>query len=164
MSGNEYAGNGSGNQDYLSPVPPWNEPAAHGGQSLDSGCTAQTSALLASGASPLTLAPIPDIGSPTYSCHLCPGSPKFATPQDLKRHIKTFQAHRTKGTRFYRCSCGRYDVSRKDNYLRHIGTCRSPAKIPYTCMCNKFSLVRHEHKEHVKGCGRSRQPQKRRAQ
>ncbi|KAJ3577501.1 hypothetical protein NPX13_g3069 [Xylaria arbuscula] len=130
-----------------------NEHAAHPYDSLDgeqSSHNSRTLAPLASGSSHPTLA---IALSPSYKCLLCPGTPRFGTLQEYKRHQNYAKNHRTEESRYYRCACGKAEIAgRRDNHYRHLDICYSPARQPYACRCGEKSSVKLEHVAHIKRC------------
>ncbi|KAI1369715.1 hypothetical protein F5Y08DRAFT_18 [Xylaria arbuscula] len=136
MLRNAYTGNWSNYLSYQSPLPPENESEA------------QTPDSLAFEASPPR--------TRLYPCPNCPDRRSFTTPQDLDRHLRTTRNHQTEATRYYKCACGRRGITRKDNYLRHVGKCNSLRTTAYVCICNEKTWVKEEHETHIGHCGRQR--------
>ncbi|KAI0438949.1 hypothetical protein F4803DRAFT_71887 [Xylaria telfairii] len=153
---NHEVGYGSGqisNSVYQHPLSLENEHTAYQFDSLDQEQhfhTTQTPDTSASGASPPTLSITPL--SP-HECLLCPRRPKFSTPREYNRHQRTAKNHRSEGSRYYRCACGKTEIAgRRDNYRRHIESCKFARVNPYVCRCGKESTAQHEHKAHLRDC------------
>ncbi|KAI0907599.1 hypothetical protein F4823DRAFT_548282 [Ustulina deusta] len=82
-----------------------------------------------------------------YPCPSCPNM-SFRYNKDLTRHTST--VHPTGYEPVYRCRCGKSDF-RKDNHLRHVGTCaRSRSGIHYyACRCRSTYKEKDEYIDHV---------------
>ncbi|KAI0378745.1 hypothetical protein F5Y04DRAFT_261503 [Hypomontagnella monticulosa] len=86
--------------------------------------------------------------SGTWKCNVCKRS--FTKKNDLTRHVTSL--HETNGPK-YRCICGKYEKSRKDNYKRHVNSCKQGALyLYYRCKCEEEHADKATHLNHVKVC------------
>ncbi|KAI0971617.1 hypothetical protein F4678DRAFT_90373 [Xylaria arbuscula] len=82
-----------------------------------------------------------------FACTTCRHPVSFTMKKDLDRHKRT--VHATSNGKAYHCRCGKRDV-RKDNYLRHVGTCNKTSPYNYHCICGFIHVNKEEHIGHVK--------------
>ncbi|KAI1419542.1 hypothetical protein F5Y12DRAFT_233632 [Xylaria sp. FL1777] len=82
-----------------------------------------------------------------FACKACLNAVSFTLKKDLNRHIRT--VHATGKESAYHCRCGKID-RRKDNHLRHVGTCnKSYPSHYYTCTCHSTYIDKEEYIDHV---------------
>ncbi|RYP73559.1 hypothetical protein DL771_003598 [Monosporascus sp. 5C6A] len=93
-------------------------------------------------------------------CDLCDRD--FFSPKDLKRHNRTTKKHSQKNHERsqvpcpeYVCLCG-FTQGRKDNYERHLRTCRLKVKTHsgYICSCGRVDRDKGGHERHISVCGK----------
>ncbi|RYP29842.1 hypothetical protein DL767_006523 [Monosporascus sp. MG133] len=93
-------------------------------------------------------------------CDLCDRD--FFSPKDLKRHNRTTRKHSQKNHENlqvscpeYICRCG-FSQGRKDNYERHLRTCRLKVKTHsgYICRCGREDRDKGGHERHISMCGK----------
>ncbi|RYP87664.1 hypothetical protein DL770_004743 [Monosporascus sp. CRB-9-2] len=93
-------------------------------------------------------------------CDLC--DKDFFSPKDLKRHNRTTKKHSQKNHEHlqvhrpeYTCRCG-FSQGRKDNYERHLRTCRLKVKTHpgYICICGREDRDKGGHERHISMCGK----------
>ncbi|RYP54459.1 hypothetical protein DL768_000765 [Monosporascus sp. mg162] len=93
-------------------------------------------------------------------CDLC--DKDFFSPKDLKRHNRTTKKHSQKNHEHfqvpcpeYTCRCG-FTQGRKDNYERHLKTCKLKVKTHpgYTCSCGLEDRDKGGHERHISMCGK----------
>ncbi|KAI1177055.1 hypothetical protein F4777DRAFT_543569 [Nemania sp. FL0916] len=84
-----------------------------------------------------------------HQCSQCNAS--FTYKKDLKRHQRS--VHPAENQPFYRCRCGVESV-RKDNYLRHVNSCKKQRYDLYSCNCQYSCAVKQDHCRHVTMCKR----------
>ncbi|KAM0799176.1 hypothetical protein BDR22DRAFT_342422 [Usnea florida] len=77
----------------------------------------------------------------------------FTNKRGRDRHYKT-RAHAAErgADPTYQCRCGVTDA-RKDNYRRHLKSCKKDSLMPYQCLCRTHTVMeKEEHEAHVKSC------------
>ncbi|KAI2636311.1 hypothetical protein GGS26DRAFT_488518 [Hypomontagnella submonticulosa] len=83
-----------------------------------------------------------------WECRVC--KKKFAKRNDLTRHVKSI--HETDGPKYW-CICGKYERHRKDNYTRHVKSCKRGIEgLYYRCKCKGIHFDKAAHLGHVKLC------------
>ncbi|KAI0384753.1 hypothetical protein F5Y04DRAFT_247731 [Hypomontagnella monticulosa] len=82
-----------------------------------------------------------------FSCDSCNMS--FNTTNDLRRHIQA--KHPEAADPQYTCQCA-YTSTRKDNYNRHIASCKRKRVLDPHCKCGFEASSLTELGEHVKVC------------
>lgn len=99
-----------------------------------------------------------------FRCNPC--NQDFTSQKDLKRHQKA-QIHLRKtgnllevpvpDCKYYTCRCG-YHQTRKDDYKRHLRTCKLKRRkhSNYTCRCGCQLHDKGEHLQHISDCGKGR--------
>ncbi|KAI1390926.1 uncharacterized protein F4822DRAFT_167159 [Hypoxylon trugodes] len=100
-----------------------------------------------------TQTPSPPQPSHRYKCSSSDCGMSFKKSSDLKRHYST--VHRSGTDPQYICRCG-HDGTRKDNYIRHVKTCKGPYSYNsmYFCKCDRSSVDESEHIAHIRHCPR----------
>ncbi|RYO85919.1 hypothetical protein DL766_003949 [Monosporascus sp. MC13-8B] len=93
-------------------------------------------------------------------CDLC--DKDFFSRKDLKRHNRTTKKHSQKNQEHlqlprpeYTCRCG-FSQGRKDNYERHLRTCKLKVKTHsgYICICGLVDRDKGGHERHISMCGK----------
>lgn len=76
----------------------------------------------------------------------------LSAPRELQRHMRTVH-----GTAWYMCKCV-HSTARKDNYLRHLKSCKMKDKTgpSFFCICGTEHNNLEEHSNHVKDCKQRR--------
>ncbi|GAW19363.1 hypothetical protein ANO14919_088490 [Xylariales sp. No.14919] len=109
-------------------------------------------AALTSAASRMNTAPpLPSLPeSNSWKCLTC--SKSFSSQGGLNRHIIHSAQHReSSGTALHRCRCG-FKQTRRDNYRRHVNTCKKTITTLYRCNCGEESSDPVEHRGHIEVC------------
>ena len=86
-----------------------------------------------------------------WACSTCHNQISFTLEKDLKRHMST--VHATGQESAYYCRCGKRGV-RKDNHIRHVGTCKKtgPSLPQYACKCSMTYVDKKKYIDHVRHC------------
>ncbi|KAF2963130.1 hypothetical protein GQX73_g10446 [Xylaria multiplex] len=86
-----------------------------------------------------------------HVCTMCTNATiRFKHKKDLNRHIGT--VHPTGNEPFYCCRCAKLNT-RKDNYLRHLRSCKKQHPYAYyLCKCLSHYTSKEEHMHHVTNC------------
>ncbi|KAH8201114.1 hypothetical protein TruAng_004741 [Truncatella angustata] len=86
-------------------------------------------------------------GASKFPCPDC--AKRFNKSNDLKRHVQT--KHTSDGP-YFMCKCG-YSNTRKDNYKRHVLTCKNDeSDVSYACICSHVSSSKERHLVHIVPC------------
>ncbi|KAI1735453.1 hypothetical protein F4680DRAFT_305154 [Xylaria scruposa] len=103
--------------------------------------------------------PTPSTTAQLHTCNICVDPCGFKEKKDLRRHQDS--KHPTGYEDCFFCRCGK-KVIRKDNYRRHVDSCKKPPSNDYTCKCHFACTNKREHVQHLAGCryayGRSGRP------